>query len=43
MRLPNLLDCILWFVKIIVMFGFKALKQNTMNVGPIDKIVDSNM
>ena len=43
--LTNLLDYILWFVKMIVMvvLGFKALKQGSVKVGRIDKLVDKNM
>ncbi len=45
LRLTYLLDYILWIVKtvVMVMLGFKALKLGSVSVGPIDKIVDSNM
>ena len=45
LRLTYLLDYILWIAKavVMVMLGFKALKLGSVAVGPIDKIVDSNM
>ena len=45
LRLTDLLDYILWFAKVIVMamLGFKALRLGSVAVGPVDKIVDSNM
>ena len=45
LRLTYLLDYILWIVKtvVMVMLGFKALKLGSVSVGPIDKIVESNM
>lgn len=45
LNLTNLLGYILWFVRVgtMVILGFKALKQDTIKVGSIDKLVDNNM
>jgi hypothetical protein len=40
-----LLDNILWLAKILIMvlLGFKAMKSETLKLGPVDKVVDDNM
>ncbi|MCL2498942.1 MAG: hypothetical protein FWE90_01255 [Defluviitaleaceae bacterium] len=44
-RVISICQTILRITEMIILLtlGFKALKQNTIGLGPVDKIIDSNM